>query len=70
MKINFDLIILDESQSIKNIKFTNYKSIMLIKYQKIKMALKWNYSWGKMLTELYSLFRFLNPTMFEFTKVQ
>lgn len=62
MEIYFDLIILDESQNIKNISSQTTKSVMLLK-SKNRVALSGTPIENNLL-ELYSLFRFLNPSMF------
>ncbi|MGL4402768.1 MAG: DEAD/DEAH box helicase, partial [Fusobacteriaceae bacterium] len=59
---NFKLIILDESQNIKNINAQTTKAIMLLNAQN-RLALSGTPIENN-LTELYSLFRFLNPSMF------
>ncbi|MDO4689674.1 MAG: DEAD/DEAH box helicase [Fusobacterium sp.] len=62
MEIYFDLIILDESQNIKNISSQTTKAVMLLK-SKNRIALSGTPIENNLL-ELYSLFRFLNPSMF------
>ncbi|MGL5578316.1 MAG: DEAD/DEAH box helicase, partial [Fusobacteriaceae bacterium] len=59
---NFKLIILDESQNIKNINAQTTKAIMLLNAEN-RLALSGTPIENN-LTELYSLFRFLNPSMF------
>lgn len=58
----FDLIILDESQNIKNIQSQTTKAVMLLQAQN-RIALSGTPIENN-LSELYSLFRFLNPGMF------
>lgn len=60
--IKFDLIVLDESQNIKNINAQTTKAIMLLD-SKDRIALSGTPIENN-LGELYSLFRFLNPSMF------
>lgn len=59
---NFDLIILDESQNIKNVNAQTTKAVMLLN-GKYRLALSGTPIENN-LGELYSLFRFLNPAMF------
>ena len=61
-KIKFTLIILDESQNIKNMNSQTTKAIMLLN-SKYRIALSGTPVENN-LGELYSLFRFLNPSMF------
>ena len=58
----FDMIILDESQNIKNVNAQTTKAIMLLN-GKNRIALSGTPIENN-LSELYSLFRFLNPSMF------
>lgn len=58
----FDAIILDESQNIKNVNAQTTKAIMLLN-AKHRIALSGTPIENN-LSELYSLFRFLNPSMF------
>ncbi len=60
--ISFHYIILDESQNIKNINALTTKAIMVLKAEH-RLALSGTPIENN-LSELYSLFRFLNPTMF------
>ena len=60
--MQFDTIILDESQNIKNINAQTTKAIMLLN-SKNRIALSGTPIENN-LGELYSLFRFLNPAMF------
>ncbi|MBC2855995.1 MAG: DEAD/DEAH box helicase [Cetobacterium sp.] len=59
---HFDLIILDESQNIKNVNAQTTKAVMLLN-SKHRIALSGTPIENN-LGELYSLFRFLNPSMF------
>lgn len=61
-KLNFASIILDESQNIKNINAQITKAVMLLR-GKFRVALSGTPIENN-LSELYSLFRFLNPKMF------
>lgn len=58
----FDLIILDESQNIKNIHSQTTRAVMLLQSQN-RISLSGTPIENN-LSELYSLFRFLNPGMF------
>ncbi|MEZ4886480.1 MAG: DEAD/DEAH box helicase [Chitinophagales bacterium] len=58
----FQYVILDESQNIKNIQAQTTKAVMLLQ-AKHRMALSGTPIENN-LGELYSLFRFLNPSMF------
>ncbi|STO30787.1 ATP-dependent helicase HepA [Fusobacterium necrogenes] len=58
----FDAVILDESQNIKNVNAQTTKAIMLLN-AKHRIALSGTPIENN-LSELYSLFRFLNPSMF------
>ena len=58
----FDLLILDESQNIKNINSQTTKAVLLLNAKK-RVALSGTPIENNLL-ELYSLFRFLNPEMF------
>ncbi|MGL5052751.1 MAG: SNF2-related protein [Cetobacterium sp.] len=61
-KMKFDLIVLDESQNIKNVNAQTTKAVMLLD-SKYRLALSGTPIENN-LGELYSLFRFLNPSMF------
>lgn len=61
-EMEFELVILDESQNIKNINSQTTKAVMLLNSQN-RVALSGTPVENN-LGELYSLFRFLNPTMF------
>ena len=58
----FDLLVLDESQNIKNINSQTTKAVLLLNVKK-RVALSGTPIENNLL-ELYSLFRFLNPEMF------
>ena len=58
----FDLLILDESQNIKNINSQTTKAVLLLNAKK-RVALSGTPIENNLL-ELYSLFKFLNPEMF------
>ena len=58
----FDLLILDESQNVKNINSQTTKAVLLLNAKK-RVALSGTPIENNLL-ELYSLFRFLNPEMF------
>ncbi|MFA1735312.1 SNF2-related protein [Fusobacterium animalis] len=58
----FDLLVLDESQNIKNINSQTTKAVLLLNAKK-RIALSGTPIENNLL-ELYSLFRFLNPEMF------
>lgn len=58
----FNYVILDESQNIKNVTAQTTQATLLLKAQH-RLALSGTPIENN-LTELYSLFRFLNPTMF------
>ena len=62
MKHQFDYIILDESQNIKNVDALVTKAVWLLKGEH-RLAISGTPIENN-LTELYSLFRFLNPAMF------
>lgn len=62
LKHKFDLLILDESQNIKNINSQTTKAVLLLNTKK-RVALSGTPIENNLL-ELYSLFRFLNPEMF------
>ena len=61
-EMKFDLIVLDESQNIKNVNAQTTKAVMLLD-AKYRLALSGTPIENN-LGELYSLFRFLNPSMF------
>jgi len=61
-KAKFEMVILDESQNIKNITSQITKAVMLLNSEK-RLALSGTPVENN-LGELYSLFRFLNPQMF------
>ncbi len=61
-KRNFYYVILDESQNIKNVNSQTSKAAVLLNSEH-KLALSGTPIENN-LTELYSLFRFINPTMF------
>ncbi|GLI55947.1 helicase SNF [Propionigenium maris DSM 9537] len=60
--IEFEMVILDESQNIKNVNSQTTKAVMLLNSRN-RIALSGTPVENN-LGELYSLFRFLNPTMF------
>ena len=60
--IEFEMVILDESQNIKNVNSQTTKAAMLLNSEN-RIALSGTPVENN-LGELYSLFRFLNPTMF------
>jgi superfamily II DNA or RNA helicase len=62
MEVDFQYICLDESQNIKNLMAKSTKAIMLLKGE-YKFAISGTPVENN-LTELYTLFRFLNPGMF------
>lgn len=62
MEQKFDLLVLDESQNIKNINSQTTKAVLLLNAKK-RVALSGTPIENNLL-ELYSLFRFLNPEMF------
>ena len=62
MKHKFEIIVLDESQNIKNINSQTTKAVLLLNTKK-RIALSGTPIENNLL-ELYSLFRFLNPSMF------
>ena len=62
LEYKFDLLILDESQNIKNINSQTTKAVLLLNAKK-RVALSGTPIENNLL-ELYSLFRFLNPEMF------
>ena len=62
LKEKFDLLVLDESQNIKNINSQTTKAVLLLNAEK-RVALSGTPVENNLL-ELYSLFRFLNPEMF------
>lgn len=61
-KIDFDYVILDESQSIKNLAALTTKAVWILRAPH-RLAISGTPIENN-LTELYSLFRFLNPAMF------
>ena len=61
-KTKFHMVILDESQTIKNIQAQQTRSVYLLQADK-RFALSGTPIENN-LSELYSLFRFLNPSMF------
>ena len=62
IEYEFHYVILDESQNIKNVTAQSTKAVTLLKAQH-RLALSGTPIENN-LTELYSLFRFLNPAMF------
>ena len=62
LKEKFDLLVLDESQNIKNSNAQTTKAVLLLNAEK-RVALSGTPVENNLL-ELYSLFRFLNPEMF------
>lgn len=62
MKHQFDCVVLDESQNIKNVNSQTAKAVTLLDTRH-RVALSGT-PMENNLTEIYSLFRFLNPTMF------
>ena len=62
MKHKCEIIVLDESQNIKNINSQTTKAVLLLNAKK-RIALSGTPIENNLL-ELYSLFRFLNPSMF------
>ncbi|MDE6311588.1 MAG: DEAD/DEAH box helicase family protein, partial [Muribaculaceae bacterium] len=58
----FEYVVLDESQNIKNISSQTARAVMVLKGRR-RLALSGT-PMENNLTELYSLFRFLNPGMF------
>ena len=61
-QLHFECVVLDESQNIKNYAAQTTTAVMLLE-AKHRFALSGT-PMENNLTELYSLFRFLNPTMF------
>ena len=61
-KREFELVILDESQNIKNVNSQTTKAVRLLNSRN-RFALSGTPVENN-LGELYSLFRFINPTMF------
>lgn len=61
-KVKFNYVILDESQNIKNIGAQSTRAVWLLDAEH-RLAISGTPIENN-LTELYSLFRFLNPTMF------
>lgn len=61
-KVGFHMVVLDESQTIKNVQAQQTQSVYLLKAEK-RFALSGTPVENN-LSELYSLFRFLNPSMF------
>jgi len=61
-ELDFEIVVLDESQNIKNIKSQSTKAVMLLNSNH-RLALSGTPVENN-LGELYSLFRFLNPKMF------
>ena len=61
-KLEFEIVVLDESQNIKNVNSQSTKVVMLLN-SKHRLALSGTPVENN-LSELYSLFKFLNPKMF------
>lgn len=61
-KLEFEIVVLDESQNIKNVNSQSTKAVMLLN-SKHRLALSGTPVENN-LSELYSLFKFLNPKMF------
>lgn len=60
--VRFEYVILDESQNIKNVEAQTTQAVMMLEADH-RLALSGT-PMENNLTEIYSLFRFLNPTMF------